>query len=223
MFTSKLMVNLNLHHNFTDNAISQYSFYDDLNRLNTTYGNVVKSHQTGVNAYVNYLLTKDTRLFLNGGTNYTDLRSNALAQSNNGWSANAMLGLQQTLPWDLKLSAFAITSTKSYNLQGWSGGFNLLTATLSKSLLKDKLNLSVSGLMGLNSGGNINIETYSRGKDFSSYNNIKVPIYGVTFTVSYTFGNSKIRAKQHTTRVENDFIEQQLQGEMLNSIGSETK
>ena len=134
-----------------------------------------------------------------------------------------MLGLQQTLPWDLKLSAFAITSTKSYNLQGWSGGFNLLTATLSKSLLKDKLNLSVSGLMGLNSGGNINIETYSRGKDFSSYNNIKVPIYGVTFTVSYTFGNSKIRAKQHTTRVENDFIEQQLQGEMLNSIGSETK
>ena len=223
MFTSKLMVNLNLHHNFTDNAISQYSFYDDNNLLNTTYGNVVQSHQTGLNGYVNYLLTKSTRLFINGSVNYIDLRSDALDQSNSGWTANAMLGLQQTLPWDLKLSAFAITSTKSYNLQGWSGGFNLLTASLSKSLLKDKLNLSVSGLMGLNSGGNINIETYSRGKDFSSYNNIKVPIYGVTFTVSYTFGNSKIRVKQHTTRVENDFIEQQSQGEMLNSIGSETK
>ena len=220
LFTPTLMLNLNLHHNFTDNAISQYSFYDSQNLLNTTYGNVVKSHQTGVNAYVNYLLTPNTRLFLNGGLNYTDLRSNALAQSNSGWTGNAMMGVQQTLPWDLKLSAFAITSTKSYTLQGWTGGFNLLTASLSKSLLNDKLNLSVSGLTGLNKGGKLNIDTESRGKDFTSHTSIKVPIYGVTFTVSYTFGNSKVMSKQHTSRVQNDFIEQQSQGEILNSVGS---
>ena len=223
LFTSKLMVNLNLHHNFVDNAISQYSFYDNNNLLNTTYGNVVKSHQTGLNGYVNYLLTKDTRLFFNGSLNYTDLRSDVLDESNNGWTANIMAGVQQTLPWNLKLSAFAITSTKSYTLQGWSGGFNLLTASVSKSLLKDKLNLSISGTMGLNKGGNLNIETCSRGKNFTSYNNIKVPIYGVTFTVSYSFGNTKMATKQHKSRVQNDFIEQQSQGEMLNSIGSESK
>ena len=222
-FTQKLMVNLNLHHNFVDNAISQYSFYDDNNLLNTTYGNVVKSHQTGLSGYVSYLLTKDTRIFFNGGVNYTDLRSTALDQKNSGWTANVMGGVQQTLPWDLKLSAFVITSTKSYTLQGWSGGFNLITASLSKSLLKDKLNLSISGLMGLNKGGNLNIETYSRGKDFTSRNAIKVPIYGVTFTVSYTFGNAKMAQKQHQSRVQNDFIEQQSQGEMINSIGTETK
>ena len=132
-----------------------------------------------------------------------------------------MAGIQQTLPWNLKLSAFAITSTKSYTLQGYSGGFNLVTASLSKSLLKDKLNLSVSGMMGLNKGGNININTSSRGKDFTSNTSIKVPIYGVTFTVSYTFGNSRMSQKQHQSRVQNDFIEQQSQGEMLNSIGSD--
>jgi hypothetical protein len=220
MFTSKLMVNLNLHHNFVDNAISQYSFYDSDNLLNTTYGNVVQRHQTGVSAYVNYLLTKDTRIFLNGAVNYTDLRSDALGQSNSGWTANAMIGLQQTLPLDLKLSAFAITSTKNYTLQGWSGGFNMLTASLSKSLLKDKLNLSVSGIIGLNGGGKINIESYSQGKDFTSHTTVNVPIYGVTFTVSYTFGNSKTMAKQHVSRVQNDFIEQQSQGEMLNNVGS---
>ena len=220
LFTPTLMLNLNLHHNFTDNAISQYSFYDSQNLLNTTYGNVVKSHQTGVNAYVNYLLTPNTRLFLNGGLNYIDLRSNALAQSNSGWTGNAMMGVQQTLPWDLKLSAFAITSTKSYTLQGWTGGFNLLTASLSKSLLNDKLNLSISGLTGLNKGGKLNIDTESRGKDFTSHTSIKVPIYGVTFTVSYTFGNSKMMSKQHISRVQNDFLEQQSQGEILNSVGS---
>ena len=157
---------------------------------------------------------------MNGGLNYADLRSDALNQSNSGWTANIMAGLQQTLPWDLKLSAFAITSTKNYTLQGWSGGFNLLTASLSKSLLKDKLNLSVSGIMGLNKGGNLNIESYNRGQNFYSTTNIKVPIYGVTFTVSYTFGNSKMMTKQHVNRVQNDFIEQQSQGEMFNSVGS---
>ena len=220
-FTQKLMINLNLHHNFVDNAISQYSFYDNNNLLNTTYGNVVRSHQTGLSGYVSYLLTKDTRLFFNGGLNYTDLRSTALDQKNNGWTANVMAGVQQTLPWNLKLSAFAITSTKSYTLQGYTGGFNLVTASLSKSLLKDKLNLSISGLMGLNKGGNLNIETSSRGKDFTSKNTIKVPIYGVTLNISYTFGNSKMSQKQHQSRVQNDFIEQQSQGEMLNSIGSD--
>ena len=220
MFTPKLMVNLNLHHNFVDNAISQYSFYDSENLLNTTYGNVVQRHQTGLSGYVNYLLTKDTRIFFNGGLNYTDLRSDALQQSNSGWTFNAMLGLQQTLPLDLKLSAFAITSTKSYTLQGWSGGFNILTASLSKSLFNDKLTLGVQGILGLNKGGKLNIESETRGKDFTSHTNVRVPIYGVTFTVSYTFGNSKIKAKQHTSRVESDFIEQQSQGEVINSVGS---
>ena len=220
MFTPKLMVNLNLHHNFVDNAISQYSFYDSDNLLNTTYGNVVKRHQTGLSAYVNYLLTKNTRIFLNGGVNYTDLRSTALDQKNSGWTANAMIGLQQTLPLDLKLSAFAITSTKNYTLQGWSGGFNMLTASLSKSLFNDKLTLGVQGILGLNGGGKLNIESETRGKDFISHTNIKVPIYGVTFTVSYTFGNTKMMTKQHVNRVQNDFIEQQSQGEMLNSVGS---
>ena len=221
MYTSKLMLNLNAHYNFTDNGISQYSFYDSNNLLNTTYGNVVKSHQTGLSAYVNYLLAKNTRLFMNSAVNYVDLSSNALNQSNSGWTANIMAGLQQTLPWNLKLSAFCIASTKNYTLQGWSGGFNLLTASLSKSLLKDKLTLSISGLTGLNSGGSILIESSNRGKNFTSHTKVKVPIYGVSFSVSYTFGNSKMQNRQQRqSRVQNDFIEQQSQGEIINSVGS---
>ena len=74
--------------------------------------------------------------------------------------------------------------------------------------------------MGLNSGGKLNIESSNRGKDFTSHTSVKVPIYGVTFTVSYTFGNSKVKARQHTSRVQSDFIEQQSQGEMINNAGS---
>ena len=220
VFSSKLMMNLNLHHNFVDNAISQYSFYDADNLLNTTYGNVVSSHQTGLSGYVNYLITKNTRLFFNGGLNYTDLRSNTLAQSNSGWTANIMGGVQQTLPWKLQLSAFAIASTKNYTLQGWSGGFNLVTASMSKTLLNDKLSLSIYGMVGLNKGGKLNIESYNKGTNFTAHNNISVSIYGVTFTASYTFGNTQIMTRQkRQSRIQNDFIEQQSQSEMYNSIG----
>ena len=219
MFTPKLMMNVNVHHNFTDNAIEQYSFFDGT-LLNTTYGNIVKRHMTGASAYVNWMAAPKTRIMLNGGLNYTDMNCDMLDLKNSGWTANAMMGLQQTLPLDLKLGAFIISSTKSYTLQGWSSGFNMLTANISKTFFNEKLSLSLQGMMGLSSGGNLKMESYSEGKNFLSHQDIKVPMSGVTFSVSYTFGNSKKQPRQHVSRVQNDYIEQQTQGEMLNSVGS---
>ncbi len=213
-------MNLNLRYSYTGNGIEQYTFYDD-HVLNTTYGNTAKRSQTGLNAYVNWLVVKNTRLFINGGVSYTDLRSDELSARNSGWHANVMAGIQQTLPWDLKLGGYLMTSTKSYTLQGWSGGFNLLTANISKSLLNDKLTLSLMGMTGLSKGGNLKIESMSSSNNFINHQAIKVPLYGFSFSVSYTFGNTKRQAKQHTSKVQNDYIEQQSQGEMLNSIGNQ--
>ena len=221
MFTPKLMLNVNLHHNFTDNAIEQYSFFDNT-LLNTTYGNIVKRHQTGVNVYANWLATKNTRLFVNGSVNYLDLRSGVLSASNSGWTTNTMVGLQQTLPWDMKLGAYLMNSTKSYTLQGWSNGFNLITANLSKSFFDDKLSIGVMGLMGLSKGGDLKMETYSKGNQFLSHQTINVPIGSISLNVTYTFGNTKrqMNQQQHVSRVQNDYIEQKSQGEVLNSVGN---
>lgn len=221
MFTPKLMLNVNLHHNFTDNAIEQYSFFDNT-LLNTTYGNIVKRHQTGVNVYANWLATKNTRLFVNGSVNYLDLRSGVLSASNSGWTTNTMVGLQQTLPWDMKLGAYLMNSTKSYTLQGWSNGFNLITANLSKSFFDDKLSIGVMGLMGLSKGGDLKMETYSKGNQFLSHQTINVPIGSISLNVTYTFGNTKrqMKQQQHVSRVQNDYIEQKSQGEVLNSVGN---
>jgi outer membrane receptor protein involved in Fe transport len=219
LYSTKLMLNVNVHHNFTDNAIEQYSFFDGT-LLNTTYGNIVKRHQTGVNVYANWLLAPKTRIMLNGGLNYNDMRSSVLDLKNSGWQGNMMAGLQQTMPWDLKLGAYLITSTKSYTLQGWSSGFNILTANLSKSFFNDKHSVSIQGMLGLSDGGNLKMETYSQGKNFLSHQTIKVPMSGFNVSVSYTFGNTKQKAKQHVSRVQNDYIEQQSQGEMLNNVGN---
>ncbi|MCR4957544.1 MAG: TonB-dependent receptor family protein [Prevotella sp.] len=219
-FSQKIMLNLNLSHNFTDNGIEQYSF-DDGMYLNTTYGNIVKRHLTGLNGYVNWLVFKDTRLFVNGGVSYVDLRSDKLDARNNGWQANFMGGLQQTLPWKFKLGAYLIGQTKSYTLQGWSGGANLLIGMLTRDFFNDKLTLGIQGLTGLSDGGCLKIETMSRGKDFINHMNIRVPIYRISFTATYAFGNTKKNFQQmRRTSVENDFIEQKSQGEMIQGAGN---
>ena len=219
-FSAKMMFSVNLRHSFTDNAIESYSFYDSNNLLNTTYDNTAKNHMTSLNAYVNWLVHKNTRLFLNGAVDYSDMRSKALDIQNHGWHANMMAGLQQTLPWNIKLSAYVITSTKSYNLQGWSSGFNMLTGTLSKSFFDDKLTFSVMGMTGLGNGGALAINSYSEGKDFTNKMDIKVPMQSISLTVSYTFGNTKKQFMQRRSRVESDYIEHQSSGEAINSVGS---
>ena len=221
-FTAKMMLSINLRHSFTDNAIESYSFYDGNNLLNTTYDNTAKHNMTSLNAYVNWMVHKNTRLFLNGGVDYSDMRSKALDLQNNGWHANMMVGLQQTLPWELKFSGYLITSTKNYNLQGWSSGFNMLTATLSKSFLDDKLTVSVMGMTGLGNGGDLAINSYSAGRDFTNDMKIKVPMQSLSLSISYTFGNTKKQFMQRRSRVESDYIEHQSSGEAINSVGSGT-
>ncbi len=216
MYTPKLMLNAKLTQSFCNNGIEQYSFYKD-NLLNTTYGNVGKRSLTSLNLYASWMPLKDTRLFMNSSVSYSDLRSDALDASNNGWQYNFMGGVQQTLPANFKLSLFAITSSKSYMLQGWSSGFNILTGSLSRSFLDDKLNIGIQGTLGLSGGGNIKMETYSRAADFTNHMNINVPISSVSLTVSYTFGNTKKQMKQFQSRVQSDYMEHETNEERLNS------
>jgi hypothetical protein len=216
MYTPKLMLNARLTQSFCNNGIEQYSFYKD-NLLNTTYDNVGSRSLTSLSLYASWMPFKDTRIFMNGGVSYSDLESKALDATSNGWQYNLMGGIQQTLPAQLKLSLFAITSSKSYTLQGWSSGFNILTGSLTRSFLDDKLNIGIQGTLGLSGGGNIKMESYSKAADFTNHSLINVPISSVSLTVSYTFGNTKKQMKQFQSRVQSDYMEHESNEERLNS------
>ncbi len=218
-FSQKFMMNATLRYSFCDNAIEQYSFYDKDNLLNTTYGNMMKRHQLGLNLYANYSLTTTTRLMLNGGITYVDMKSPSLDTSNNGWQGNMMVGLQQKLPWDMNLSMNWIGNTKSYTLQGWTSGFNMLIGTLSKSFLNDKINVSLSGVTGLSKGGKLHLDTYSEGKDFISNQAIGVNISQVQLTVSIKLGKGKQQMRMRQSKVTDDFIEHQSSEEQINGQG----
>lgn len=201
LYTPKWIVNLTLRQTLCNNGIEQYSFYDNSHILNTTYGNITRNRQTGLNAFINWNASGKTRFTLNGGIAYIDVRSNRLDLRNNGWQSNIMFGYQQTLPWDIRLSANVMASTQTYNLQGWSSGFNGGMLSFSKSLLKDRLNLTLSGMTPL-SFGQMKMESESAGHDFRNHTLTRFPMQSVHFSVSYTLGG-KVNVKKTQKSIQN--------------------
>ncbi|MBO7547520.1 MAG: TonB-dependent receptor [Bacteroidales bacterium] len=203
-FGPKLTLNATLRHSFTPNGISAYSFYDADNLLNTTYGNIVRSRDTGLNIFAMLTPGQKTRIILNGGAGYTDLRSATLRQSNAGWNYNAMLGVQQTLPADFRLSANLIAAGRSVNLQGWSSGISLATLGLTRTFLDDRLSVSLNGISPLAKSGRLAMESHTRGNGFTTDMSTRIPLAQATLNVSWTFGRQGTGAKRARRTIENE-------------------
>ena len=219
-FSTKLMLNLTARYGHTGNGISPYSFYED-NVLHTTYGNIVKSSTAGLNAFVMVNAGAKTRIILNGGLDYSDLRSDILGQQNSGWSGNGLLGFQQTLPWDLRFSANAILMSRTPDLQGWSTGISLGTIGLTRTFLDDRLSVSLSAISPLGSGS-LAIKSHSETKDFISDMSIAVPIRQASLSISWTFGKqgSFSVKKTRKTITNDDVINTQSTAEALSGSGA---
>lgn len=219
-FSNNVMLNLTGRYNRTGNGISSYSFYQD-NLLNTTYGNIVASTTTGMNAFLMWNAGSKTRFILNGGVDYADLRSDVLGQSNNGWSYNALLGLQQTLPWDLRFSANGILMSKSYSLQGWNTGISIGTVGLTKTFLGDRLSVSVNAVSQLG-GKDLAIKAYTATKDFTMDMKTIVPMKQLSLSISWTFGKQgNFGVKKARRSITNDeVINTQSTAEALSGSGA---
>ena len=204
-YSPLIMINATLRHSFTANGIESYSFYDEDNLFNTTYGNIVSSRNTGLNGFVMFNPGNKTRIMLNGGVGYADLRSAQLGQQNSGWNYNILVGVQQTLPWDLRLSANVITMGKTISLQGWSTGMSLGTLGLTKSFLEDRLSVSLSGVIPMAKGLRINMTSHTQGAGFTTDMSTSIPMGAVTCQISWSFGKQgNYSAKKARRTIENE-------------------
>ncbi|NLZ19313.1 MAG: TonB-dependent receptor [Bacteroidales bacterium] len=188
LYSPDWIVNLTLRETLVGNGISPYSFYDDRQLLNTTYGNIVRSCTTGLNAFINWNAGPDTRIFLNGGLNYVDLRSDVLGQRNSGLSYNAMLGVQQALPADISLSANVVAMGRNYTLQGWSTGMSMAMIGATKSFLDDRLGISINYTVPLSGGKGLQMKSVTEGRDFRSVSVNTIPMENLNFSISWSFG-----------------------------------
>ena len=216
-FSRKFMANFTLGTMFANNKIEEYSFMQS-GILNRTYGNIVQSKSFNFNTFMNYSLFKNTRIMLNLTLEYADLKSAQLNQHNSGWMATAFLGVQQTLPWDLKWNVNLTGSTTRYTLQGYQTGNNMLISTLSKSLFNDKLSLSLLYIAPLT--GKLKIDQYSKGHDFETTTRIRIPLQNLMFTVAWNFGNTKKTFQQRTSKITNDFQEREDSNSQVPGLGA---
>lgn len=217
-YSQKFMWNATLKQTFNFDGIEQYSFFDD-NIMHTTYGNIVKRQTTSLSLYASALVAKNTRIMFNGSGSYNDLRSDALNRGNSGWSGNAMLSLQQTLPSNWSLTATAITSSSRVTLQGNSAGMNMGMVSVSKTMCNDRLSLSASLMTGLSKGGKLHFDQYTEGADFTSSTKATIPMTRIQASVTWKFGNSKKQYQQHRSKVDSDYIEHQSSTESMSNAG----
>ena len=222
LYTPIVIVSTSLRQTLANGGIEQYSFFDDKHILNTTFGNIVDRSMSTFNLFASASVAKNTRLTLNGSVTYNYLKSDELDITNKGWSAQGMLNVQQTLPKKWTLGLTGICNSKSITLQGHRSGMNIGVLTISKSLFKDRLNLSVNGITGLSKGGKIHIGQYAEGKDFTSDTQISVPITRVVATARWTFGNTTKRFQEHKSKVQDDYIEHQSSTESIGNTGTST-
>lgn len=205
-YSPKVMLNLTARYSHTGNAIEQYRFFDGNGLLNSTFGNIVVNNTAGLNAFVNWNIGSKTRLTGNGSISYVSLTSTQLDERNSGWTGSAYVGLQHTLPWDIRFSSNLIYAAKSISLEGWADGTTMLMGGLTKSFLDDNLSIGVTGVTGFAKHGNLNRASDSWGADYHSYSFSSVPMAQIMVNISYSFGknNRKAAAKNTQTTIEND-------------------
>ena len=204
-YNPKWIVSLTGRYTHTGSGISGYSFYDDDGVLNTTYGNIVNEDNVGLTAFINWTASSKTRIYTSGTAGYGMFSSEELGQDNHGWNWNALVGVQQTLPADILLSANIISNGKTWNLQGWSGGMNLAVVGLSKGFLDDKLKVTVQALTNLGKG-NLSIESLSKGNDNLTTSVAVVPIRQVGIGLTWTFGKQGFQVKKARKSITNDDV-----------------
>lgn len=217
-FSHTFMLNTTLGYQYCDNRIEQYSFLDADNLLNSTYGNIVKNQATSLNLFANWLMFPKTRLMMNTSISYTDLSSHTLGMNNHGWGYTSFISLEQTLPWDLRWGIGGIFMGKTYTLQGYTSGMSLFYTDLSKTLIKDKLDLSLNLMTPFSD--KLELITQTKGRDYTQRMNVQVPIRQFGLTLTYKFGNSKKQFQQKKSNITNDFQEQKSNMEGLGNIGT---
>ena len=116
-----------------------------------------------------------------------------------------MVGVQQTIPWDIRISANFFGSSRRYSLQGWNGGFMGLSMAISKSFLDDRLSITLQGFTNFNKGP-ARFKNHSEGKDFTLDSVMQFPIRNIGLNLSWNFGKKGIQTTSVKHTITNDDV-----------------
>lgn len=205
-FAGKLGFNVRTYYTFANNCISQVTNQEGGNLI-MTYSNVGTQRNWGLNAFFKYQINGLMDFSVNGSAQYTYFRFRAQDMENHGWTYSLNANYNYTMPWSLKLNAYAGFCTRRYDLQGYSSGFNYHGLSLTKGFLKnDRVKVTLSGNNFFSPKFTFNKE--SNGSDYRNKMSMKVPVWDVNLTVAITLGGLNSSVKQTAKKINNDDVQQ---------------
>lgn len=204
-FAAMLMLNATLYYSFSNNSILQYSFLDEHNVMEYTYGNIGKQQNAGLSMYANVNIGSTTNIWLNGFVSYTNLSSKKLDERAEGWNGGFSAGFQQQLPWSLKLGGYGGYYGPDIQLQGKSIRYYYYGLYLNRSFFKgERLTVTLSGQNFFNKYMNYDFSTET--KEFRMDSQQRQQQRNFSISVSYRFGDLKASVKKVARGIVNDDV-----------------
>lgn len=207
-FSQKLNFNVALNYSFTRNSISAYSFVKD-GVTHNTYANIGKNQIVGLNTYISWTPSSVVRMNLNGSLDYMDIQSTENSElRNSGFSGRAFSGITFTLPKDIRLSLNGGLFSGRIQLQTTQSAFYFYSASIMKSFLDKKLDISLNAS---NPFTEFNThKSTTTGPGFLQTSSFMRPMRNFRLSVTYRFGDLKTSIKRVARGISNEDV---LQGE----------
>ena len=221
-FTQKFNINFSARYSFTNNSIENITTLvtdteiEGLKNptgkevLYSTYANIGKNRNFGIDGYANWNVTSGTRIYANMSGSYSYIEG-AEGMRNDGWSLFVYGGAQQTLPHDWRVGLNVFGQTPWIMLQGKGSSFFSYGVNVNKSFLKKRLTLSAYANNFFKKYTSQSSTTQGPGFIRESEYRYSMQRFGVS--VSYRIGELRASVKKAARTINNDDVKSSGSGE----------
>lgn len=185
-----------------NNAISEYSYFDDNIRYQT-YANLGHRESTALSGFLTWSGIRNMRFMINGRVEYVDMASAGSKFSNHGWTGNYHINWSYTAPKKFEFSAYGGQSLRNYTLQGYYSGWNYYGLGVKKSFLaEDALQIGINATNFLQS--KMHFTQHSEFDGVILHNKMAFENWNIGVSITWKFGSLKSQVKRTATSIDND-------------------
>lgn len=190
---------------FANNLITTSRFVND-GIVTYTYVNDMKYRAFKISGYVQWHPFAGTNVNLNGNITNEKKSIPAPNLSLSGWGCEAFLSLQQQLPWKLTMNVDGggKFGRNIDNVYGYGGRWYNYSFSLTRSFLKDKLNVSVFTSMPFTNHAHMKSSIVQG--DYIGYDNWEQKSRNFGIQLSWRFGKLKASVKKADKTIQNNDV-----------------
>ncbi len=201
---AKFTFNVTPSFSFSNNGIGTIKWAEGLVQV-STYANTLKSCNTYMSAFVQWMLHEKTSLMLNTSIGYNYYKSEDMGLKNDRLSGSCYANVNQTLPWKLELSAYGgLWTGGTYDLYGHGQsvmGYHGLG--LQRSFLSDdRLTIRLSASNPFKK--TVKYERTIDKGDVTGWSKYEYNQRRFDISVSFRFGSLQTSVKRTDKSIEND-------------------